>query len=67
MESLNYPGIRKTWKWAAGSPSLKVIVIAQPATDEELNIVLGEFSVSLQPAEIWKCVSQLTKSKQKNS
>jgi len=52
-------GIWKTSKWATGSPRLQVTVIAQPATDEELEMISEEFSVSLQPAEIRECVSHM--------
>ena len=48
---LDYPG--KTSKWASDSPSRQV---AQPTTDEGLKMILEEISVSLQPAEVWKCV-----------
>ena len=34
-------------------------VIAQPATAEELKMIVEKFAVSLQPAEIIKCVSHI--------
>ena len=51
------PNLSPLDHWFCGA-AMQEVRIAQSATVKELTMIVEEFAVSLQPAEIRKCVSQ---------